>query len=270
MTSNEILKAGLLDIIFDNRNKQYGAYELRKHYNQRMIIALGMSLSIFFLALFFLPSSSGSENPLKKLGEELNITEVVLPKEKIIIPEVTTPQSRQSRIDVATVDYRTNIKITDQIITTTIPDQSDLEHAFFSDKTEHGMPSTGSVPEPGNSIGNGSVQPVKEENNPGFSAVSKAPEFPGGMQAWMAFLGRHLRAPGDLEAGEKKTVMVRFMVDTLGNVSNFEILKSAGNQFDNEVIRVMKKMPKWKPAIQNGHRVSVSFMQPVTFMGLEE
>jgi protein TonB len=73
-----------------------------------------------------------------------------------------------------------------------------------------------------------------------------------------------------LEAGQKRSVLVRFAVGEDGTVTQFEILQSGGNAFDNEVLRVLKKMPKWKPAIQNGRAVSVMFTQPVTFMAFEE
>jgi protein TonB len=73
--------------------------------------------------------------------------------------------------------------------------------------------------------------------------------------------------PGDLEDGEKKIVVVRFIVSTEGSLTGFEVLQSAGNIYDQEVIRVLKKMPKWKPALQNSVPVSKSFTQPVSFVG---
>jgi periplasmic protein TonB len=65
-------------------------------------------------------------------------------------------------------------------------------------------------------------------------------------------------------------VIVRFSVGEDGSVTHFEIMQSGGSAFDNEVIRVLKKMPKWKPAVQNGKNVPVMFTQPVTFMAFEE
>jgi len=64
--------------------------------------------------------------------------------------------------------------------------------------------------------------------------------------------------------------LIKFIVDADGSVTGFTVVRSGGYAFDNEVIRVLRKMPKWKPAIQNGHAVTVSFTQPVTFVGLEE
>ncbi|MER3463947.1 MAG: hypothetical protein C4329_05565, partial [Chitinophagaceae bacterium] len=84
------------------------------------------------------------------------------------------------------------------------------------------------------------------------------------------FLSRNLITLSELEAGDKKTVYVRFIVNENGTVTQFEIVKSVGTTYDKEVLRVMKKMPKWKPAIQNGKNVIVTFTQPVTFQAVEE
>ena len=103
-----------------------------------------------------------------------------------------------------------------------------------------------------------------------FVPVESGPEFPGGREAWTVFLNRHLQTPDYLEPGEKKLVLIRFFVDTDGAVNGFKVLQSGGAVFDDEVIRVLRKMPRWKPAIQNGHPVAVSFTQPVTFVGVEQ
>jgi protein TonB len=73
-----------------------------------------------------------------------------------------------------------------------------------------------------------------------------------------------------LEAGQKRSVLVRFSVSEDGSVTQFEIVQSGGEAFDREVLRVLRKMPRWKPAIQNGRPVSVLFTQPVTFVAMEE
>jgi len=84
------------------------------------------------------------------------------------------------------------------------------------------------------------------------------------------FLAKNLCTPSDLEDGEKKTVHIRFKVDKDGAVNEFEIITSGGNEFDNEVVRVCKKMPRWIPALQNGINVPVSYVLPVTFIGVEQ
>ncbi|RYE37819.1 MAG: TonB family protein [Hyphomicrobiales bacterium] len=84
------------------------------------------------------------------------------------------------------------------------------------------------------------------------------------------FLGRSLSASSDMQPGERRSVLVRFWVDEYGNVGRFEVLQSGGTAFDNEVLRALKRMPKWKPALQRGRPVATSFVQPVTFQAPEE
>jgi len=116
--------------------------------------------------------------------------------------------------------------------------------------------------------GNGQVEILKPAGT--FIPDERDPEFPGGPEALKRFLAHNLNTPDELEAGEKKMVQVRFVVDKEGNVFIQEIVNSGGNEFDREVIRVCKKMPRWKPAIQNGVNVSVSYVLPVTFIGVEQ
>jgi periplasmic protein TonB len=107
-------------------------------------------------------------------------------------------------------------------------------------------------------------------SQPVFVADERDPEFPGGKDALKQFLSRNLTTPGDLEDGEKKVVKIQFKVDKDGSVTTFEIVTSGGSEFDREVVRVCKKMPRWTPAIQNGINVPVSYVLPVTFIGVEE
>jgi protein TonB len=118
------------------------------------------------------------------------------------------------------------------------------------------------------SSGNGNA--VEKQQETYMDVVEKEPEFPGGILAWQRFLSRNLMTPEGMESGERKTVQIRFQVAADGAVTSFEVLQSGGKILDNEVIRVLKMMPRWKPAIQNGHPVARSFTQPVTFIGAEE
>lgn len=110
---------------------------------------------------------------------------------------------------------------------------------------------------------------IKEEPKKEIKGLDRNAEFPGGVKGWKEFLNKNLQVPAELEAGQKKTVVVQFIVKADGSVSDFLISESAGNACDREVLRVMKKMPKLIPAMQNGKPVSVTFMQPITFVGVE-
>lgn len=92
-----------------------------------------------------------------------------------------------------------------------------------------------------------------------------APAFPGGAEVWTAFLKQNLNPPADLKAGESKEVVVQFLVTADSTVKDIKIIHSAGPSFDNEVLRVLQLMPKWKPAIENGRPVDAMVTQSVTF-----
>jgi periplasmic protein TonB len=266
MTSNEILEADVLDILFDNRNKLYGAYTLRKNYNGRMLLALGISLSsmllVFLLAGMYRSPSRAAAGGTK---DEVLIDLVVPPDMKKVDPvipkRVNPPQVRTEKL--STIDIKE-----DKLVNTTVADQARLSLSAISNVTLDGvLPTDIPVVKPPEAH----VQIMEESKAPSRpDVVQKEPEFPGGEQAWLNFLQKNLIAPEELEAGDKKMVSIRFQVSPQGEVNNFEIVQSAGKSFDNEVIRVLKKMPRWKPAIQNGQPVARAFTQPVTFVGIEQ
>jgi protein TonB len=265
MTSNEILKADMLDILFDNRNKQYGAYALRKHYSQRLSLSIGISLSMVLLFFLLMPKERSSETPDRKDQGGLIVETIDIPPIKTILPPpvpIKPPVQRFKQLQFTTtvIEKDKNVKVDP-------PDLSQLLTSVISNKTVIGDPVSSDVP-----VFNEPVpdNPAKEEPNTTTKPLQKEPEFPGGQEAWLNFLRRNLVVPGELEPGEKKTVSIRFYVSDNGIVTDFQVLQSAGKAYDNEVIRVLKRMPKWKPAIQNGVPVARAFTQPVTFMGAEE
>ena len=107
-------------------------------------------------------------------------------------------------------------------------------------------------------------EPEKIDEPPG---PTRDPSFPGGPAAWLNFLQRYLQAPEDVEPGKRIEVQVRFWIDVDGSVSRAEIIKSGGSAFDKEVLRVLKKMPNWEPALQAGRPIAVAYQQPVIFIG---
>jgi protein TonB len=265
MTPNEILNASPLDLLFQNRNKQYGAYILRKQYNSRLWVSLGIALSMMPL-VFLLFSGGESTNDHKVSGETVVVREFTAKKirEPLIRPEKTSVAHQTT---TATRKYIDRIKIVDnnKLIPRFTP-QDDVNNTTPGTSDQPGVPNAGLHVESHSIVGK--EAPVVTEHFPPL--VQSEPEFPGGARAWLAFLQKNLRVPGELGEGDKKTVLIRFQVSTEGMVTGFEILQSGGTIYDNEVIRVLKKMPRWKPAIQNNMPVARSFTQPVTFMGVSE
>jgi periplasmic protein TonB len=266
MTNKEILQADMLDILFEHRNKFYGAYALRKQYNKRLITALGIALSMvsFIIVLTtFRKSNEYSELTVSK-DDRVILSPVDLP----VNPPEETQSSPERQQPVAEVDYQ-NIIIVDDANSDDSPDMNAIINAEISDRNIAGPPPDGIQDqdnENNQTLGTNEInQPEAEPNLPSYP-----PAFPGGEAAWLGFLRKFLQAPEDLVPGERKEVRVRFWIDENGFISRFEIVQSGGSSFDKEVLRVMKKMPKWEPAMQNGRKVAVAFTQPVTFVGVEE
>ena len=199
-------------------------------------------------------------------GPDVIITSVINPpieKAKIEPPKAQTQKQSQVR----SKDFQ-NLKLV-QTDPPPLHTQDELMESVISNTNVDGPVTNnwvGSVIPSENSTGN----EVEKAEPPKEIKPNKQPQFPGGMQAWAAFLNKNLQVPQELESNEKRIVNIRFHVDVDGMITNFHIVQSGGAAFDNEVIRVLKRMPKWMPALQGGKPVAVSFTQPVTFMGVEE
>jgi protein TonB len=269
MTNKEILQADLLDILFEHRNKLYGAYTLRKNYSQRLGTALGLALSIvlLFILMSFMNDGKKNRGSFNDAGPMI-ITEVDIPKQEIKEPD---PPRNQPTPPRAEVDYQQFKIVKDDDAGEQIAELKDIVDAEIGDENIEGAKSDDIARSAieGNGNGNGSAESdEKEDDKPVLT--SRPPEFPGGTEAWLAFLQRFLQSPEELEAGRRIEVQVRFWVGIDGSVSNPEVIKSGGKSFDMEVLRVLKKMPPWEPAIQNGVHIAVAYTQPVIFIGAEE
>lgn len=270
MTTQQILTADLLDIIFDNRNKLYGAYVLRREYPQNLLKAVGFMLllvAIVCLAAFMMSGKNISINSGKDKGFVVTL-DPYKEKEK---PKEIEEKRKVADQPPTKRDY-VPVIVENPDTTKQVPDRSDT--SYF-------------VPGPENKAGTGNgndyvqgekgettvtpKEPVVEE--PAIIDQDMAdvqPEFPGGVEGWRRYLSNMLRMPEDLEAGDKRTVKVKFVVNVNGEITDAEIMQSAGVAFDREVLRVIGKMPKWKPGKQHGKNIAVYFTQPVTFVAEAE
>lgn len=269
MTSQEVLTSDVIDILFEKRNKLYGAYELRRHYANRLWTAIIVAFAFCSVVLFFV-SSTSSDRALIAPVEPIVRTVVIDP----YIPKPPEPPAPPAAVEAATVKAA-SVSLTDQFKLVENPDLlkqmqaiKDLDQLAISSVNQAGPIVEGVpvIPAPETST----VAKITHSGGEDFVAVEKQPEFPGGREAWARFLNRYLQTPAELQAGEKRVVHISFVVDVDGSITRFKVLQSGGSVFDNEVIRVLKKMPKWKAAIQNGRAIAVTFTQPVTFVGVEQ
>ncbi len=275
MKTELILKSDVLDIIFDNRNKSYGAYTLRKFYNNRMYKALGATLLIVLVLCSFtfikndyvvepvyivhdgptfvdLKEKEKTPEKPKEIPQKANEATVKSsqPSQVFVIPKITT-----RKIDVPEVR-----DLVDNIAISTSDIKGDPKSIFIP----------GEVPSGGND--SGFVQPKKPEIDKfsPFETADVNPQYPGGMAAFRKFLEKNLTNPQDIEEGEKVAVKIKFIVGYDGQLKGFEIMEDGGKAFNNEVIRVLKKMPTWIPGKMKGESVSVYYTIPVMFLSRNE
>jgi protein TonB len=270
-----ILQSDLLDILFTDRNKEYGAYQLRRQYNYRLKKAILItaalvslfSLSFYVNANFFQPSRS----PVA--GEPM--IDVIL-KPMSNEPEPKEPEKLKASLKpVKQVANPLYVIVPDELATNPLSDQKDLEEGQISLITTDGEPDSGYASLPRVVSGNvdGKIieppVPVEPPNTEPINKPDFMPEFPGGQEGLIKYMLGHLREPGDLGAGEKLVVMTRFVVGADGSITALEVIGNT-SRYDQHVLSVMRKMPKWKPGLQKGVPVAVYFTLPVTFVGLEE
>lgn len=277
MTNKEVLQADLLDIVFEHRNKDYGAYQLRRGYNRSMVIALSAGIGILLLLVFTAVAASKRDVKEKQAAprqEGIVIRSVELPKVEIKQPEpakkaTVKKEIKKSVPKIAAIKYTTPPKIKkDTEVKEVMPPVSELDGKAIAAHTSDGKPADGTVL--AGQTGTGTVVSTEPEPvQPVFTAEERDPLFPGGPEGLKQFMARNLGSPGYLDAGEKVVVQVRFLVDKDGSVSHIEIIKSGGDAYDREVVRVARKMPRWIPALQNGINVPVNYVLPITFIGTE-
>jgi periplasmic protein TonB len=274
MNRNLILKSDILDIIFEKRNKLYGAYDLRKFYPNRLKLALGFMFitTIAFSAFTFIPKKDNgvitkpyvfTDTELRKANdkpkEPEKKTEVVKTEKKTDVKATPVTQKK----------YTNNVKIvannekTDSIATL-LPTDVISTKTFVT--TTPGVPFVVEPPKP-EPPGNGTaVAPKIDKTSPmDGDAVDVLPAYPGGMDALRKFLQKHLQTPEELEAGQSVSVRVKFVVDYTGKLKSFVTVQDGGDIYNKEVVRVLKKMPDWIPGKTKGENVSVYYVIPVRF-----
>ena len=272
MTSSNIVQSNILDILFENRNKSYGAYPLRKFYNRRLMIALFCTTAIAaFLVLLvsygqdeISPTVAGTFPPENAFG---SIKEIVLPKPKP--PKASPPKPMAPPQRLKTLQFVSNIKIerNEKLVAAL---SKNLDSFVVGSRTADGITDAPIQIITPNKISFGNAREVINPmtttvNNEPLTVADIMPQFPGGNKALHQFLQRNLQNPQDIEAGETRTVKVRFVVDLLGQVSLFTVAQDGGTAFNNEVLRVLKKMPPWIPGKSAGRNVAVYFTVPVLF-----
>ncbi len=264
MQTNKILSAPLIDLIFDGRNKEYGAYELRSTYERRIKKSLLITFSILAVSI----GGAAIAGSMKKVERQYVISDghtiASIPEEKI--EPIVEPEKKIEEVQVKTQKFTEMVIVEDDKVTEDPPTIDDFKDAQIDIATKDGDPFIGIVASPGD-LDEGKdiveVKPVVSDDPVSFVEIEA--KFNGN---WRAFLERNLNAEVPLNnnapAG-RYSVVIQFVVDKNGNVSDITALTSHGYGMEEEAIRVLRKAAKWEPAIQNGNQVKAYRRQPITF-----
>ena len=271
MTYSYTLPEDVLDILFANRNKEYGAYLLRRGYPHRLQKSIGLMLG--GMALLSASFLWRERRALARDFPIMDTTSVIL--QPAPAPPIQHPRLAPARAaalprptaapPVPTLPYTPPLLVDKPDLTRLPPAPSALDQVQVGTSTVRGDPSaTGIAPGVGATAGSGTG--TGDEGPLDINVVERLPEFPGGEAALRKFFERNLQYPDEAESGEQVKVVIRFVVGKDGSLNAYAVDKSGGRVFDAEVIRVLQKMPKWIPGLQNGRPVAVYFNLPVTFM----
>ncbi|MFV5693815.1 energy transducer TonB [Flavobacterium sp. LB3P122] len=254
-----------LDIVFEGRNKAYGAYELRKSNNKTMVKALVLGAIVFALAvsapliMSLIPNTSDDSEVL-----DTKITTVKLPpKKEEVKKNLPPPPPPPPKVDQ--VKFVKPVVAKADEVTEEPPKIVEIKDKKLGAETIKGDPDAELSVEP---VGNGPSAVIAEDNQIYNTAgIEVKPDFPGGMEKFYAYVGKNYQTPE--EEGLKGKVYVTFVVEKDGSLTDIKVIRDIGYGTGKEAIRVLNKCPRWKPGEQNGKPVRVLYSLPITIQTAE-
>lgn len=249
------------DIVFENRNKEYGAYVNRKSYSRNVVISLGITLLVVISVIAYPVIARMLRNTNPAPETEVIHSTVNLDQPPPIMPNQPPPPK---------VEVPPPVKSVIKFIPPKVVDKEPEVEEKMPTIEEIKVADTG----PQTQVGTGEVvftEPVQEEGtgedpNEVFLIVEQMPEFPGGRQALLAFIGKNMRYPAQARRMQiAGTVYVTFVVNKEGKVEDIEVVKGIGSGCDEEAARVVRLFPPWSVGKQRGRPVNVRFTLPLKF-----
>ena len=266
------------DLVFEGKNKDFGAYVIRtesiKRHNMAVLWTL-IGTIIFGLVTFGFVKANQylEEKRLAEQGEQkvvfIDMTnEADEPKQEII--EQKKPEVLQEEVlktytatELQIVEDK-NVREEDEIVSQDERMQTD---AFAGSVTNsEGTTNLNNFKEQINEVVIEEKEPVADKPAEVFISVEQMPQFPGGEAALLKYLSSHINYPPmAAESNIQGRVVVQFVVDKTGKVGEVTVIRSVDKELDREAVRVCKSLPKFVPGRQNGQPVSVWYTLPVTF-----
>ena len=272
------------DIVFSNKNKEFGAYQLRaksdKRHNMAVLYTLIGLVIVLFLIFGYskysdyqaekaaLEAKEKAEKMSQAILEQVEETpeeDEEIEEQKFEQPEVVVPEEVLATVQVTQIAIVDADKVKNEVMDMETQQEDNTARGVVNQEGSDDADKFKAVqeqvvvkePEP-------EVQ--KPEVGQIFVDVEQPAEFPGGMAALMRWLNNNMRYPEAAQQNDiQGRVIVNFVVEKDGSIANVKIAKGVDKDLDREALRVVKKMPKWQPGKNNGVAVRSYFNLPVTF-----
>ena len=274
MSKIDLISNEWTDLVFEGRNQAYGAYQLRKGTSKRNIWALlivGLAAALLYLGL-----------QLQKMAEANKKVENT---QAVELAKLQTEKKKEAKVEKKEVIKQEPEKVVEQVkssVKFTAPvikrdEEVKEEDEIKLDEVQKSDKAVGAFTVEGNDEVGGAVLKAKEdiaapeppkhvEETKVFTVVEQMPMFPGGDPALMGYLRDNIHYPTvAAENGVQGRVVVGFVVERDGSITDVNIIRSVDPSLDREAMRVVKSMPRWTPGKQNGSAVRVKYQVPVTF-----
>ena len=264
------------DLMFENRNKEYGAYVLRRQTGRRNVSAIIAVLIMFACVMVYMVAKNAYDEYQKGHQVHDQVTELSALKQEKKEAKVERKEIvKQQEVEKVVEKVKSSVKFTAPVIKKDdeVKEEDELktQDEIMDSKVAVGFANVVGNDENGEVLKAKEViatEPVKpkEEENKVFDVVEQMPSYPGGNGALMQYLSKNIKYPVVAEEnGIQGRVICTFVVERDGSVTDVRVAKSVDPSLDKEAVRVVSSMPKWIPGKQNGSAVRVKYTLPVTF-----
>jgi protein TonB len=273
MSKIDLIDNSWVDLVFEGKNHAYGAYQLRKETGKRNVQALLVMFAIALAIAIVVAVKGVVENAMKQdVAIEADVELSKLAEKK----EAKAERKEEPKIEKIEVEkVKSSVKFTAPEIKkdSEVKPEEELKSQEDLSKTNTAI---GAFDVKGNDDAAGEVlkakeviaqpEPPKEEEQKVFDYAEQMPSFPGGQGALNEYLSKTIRYPVAAEEnGIQGRVIVQFVVEKDGSITDVRVVRSVDPSLDKEAVRVAKSMPRWIPGKQNGSAVRVKFTLPVSF-----
>ena len=258
----DLFNRNWLDIVFEGKNKSYGAYELRKDNGKTSIraLAIGGLVFAFAVATPMIAEFIGNSSSDDEAKNDKKIVTVKLPPKEKPLENLPPPPPPPPKVDQ--VKFIKPVVAKTNEVTEDPPKVKELVDKKIGDKTIEGDPDAPQTLDP---VGDGPKEAAVTEDNSVYNmaGLEQKPDFPGGMAKFYKFVAEKYDAPQDEDFKGGK-VFVSFVVEKDGQLTDIKVVRDPGYGTKEAAIKLLKSCPRWTPGEQNGKKVRVLYSLPIT------